>query len=376
MNLDKISLIFPIYKNAPYLEENIRKILEDDYPNNLKEIILTVDAPTEEFLNKLKEIKEKYKNNIKIILSRERRGKVSAINDAVKYSTGNILIFFDSDAIIDYINIKKAVEEINKYGTVEFYKEIIRKGWISKMMHIEYSLYFDVLSKILNREKFSFGLNGAAFGTKREIWEKVGGYTKVYVEDLDFALKVQEAGSKIYVSKSITIGIEPLKNLKSLIEQKKRWVFGVVETLLNHLEFLIRIFIEHPITSILIILLFWLPYIIWLYIYIFVPISFLYSYSIKLYETLTNNVSIIYLLILKPISVYNFLYSLYIVGIYILVTTLYVYIIITISKRKIYNPLYFFLFSIIYITLYEILLIYVLLYYVIFEKAPKMNWKV
>ena len=376
MNLPRISFIFPIYKESSYVEENIKKILDDPYPNNLKEIILTVDAPTEDFLNKLKEMKEKYKDNIKIIISKERRGKVSATNDAIKYSNGDILIFFDSDVIIEEINLEKVVKEIEEYGLVEFYKEIIGEGWIGKMMHIEYSAYFDVLSKIINRINKAIGLNGAGFGVKRKIWDEVGGYTRVYVEDLDFGLKVEEKGYKFYISKSIKLKIEPLRKFKQLVEQKKRWTFGAIEALINHLEYLVKFFINNPLETILIILLFEFPYIAWLYIYVFVPASFLYNISLQLYETLSNKVSVIYLFILKPISIYNFLYGLYLTVSYILITTFYVYFLISISKKKLYNPLYFFLFSIIYITLYDILFIYVFLYYVIFERAPRMNWKV
>ncbi|BFI73131.1 hypothetical protein YN1_1180 [Nanoarchaeota archaeon] len=376
MNLTKISFIFPIYKESKYVEENIKKILDDPYPNNLKEIILTVDVPKEDFLNKLKEIKEKYKENIKIVISKERRGKVSATNDAVKYSTGNVLIFLDSDVIIEYINLEKIVEEIYEYDLVEFYKEVIPKGWIGKMLHIEYSVYYDVALKILNKKHRTIVTNGAGFGVKREIWEKVNGYTRVYAEDVDFVFKAQENGSKYYMSKNIRIKIEPLEKFRSLIDQKKRWTFGALEVLVNHLNFVIKFAINEPLEVISIILLLWLPYIIWLYVYIFIPAAFLYNLSIQLYETLSTNVSIIYLLILKPISIYNFLYGLYLTLAYILITSIYIYLLISISKKRLYNPLYFFLFSIVYIPVYEIIFIYVFLYYVIFERAPRMNWKV
>jgi len=44
--------------------------------------------------------------------------------------------------------------------------------------------------------------------------------------------------------------------------------------------------------------------------------------------------------------------------------------------KVIYNFLPFILFSILYIPLYEIIIIYDIIYYGIFERAPKMNWKV
>jgi len=168
MDLPKISIIFPIYKKSKHLENNIKKILEDPYPNDLKEIIISIDSPEDDFLNKLMELKSKYKN-ITLVISKERRGKVSATNDAVKISSGEILFFFDSDVFIDYIDIKSIVNELKEYDIIEFYKEIIKKGWLGYLMFIEFSLYFDIIDPILNMTKKPLFLNGSGFATKKSM---------------------------------------------------------------------------------------------------------------------------------------------------------------------------------------------------------------
>jgi len=74
MDLPKISIIFPIYKKSKYLENNVQKILEDPYPNDLKEIIISIDSPEDDFLNKLMELKNKYKS-ITLVISKRKEGK-------------------------------------------------------------------------------------------------------------------------------------------------------------------------------------------------------------------------------------------------------------------------------------------------------------
>jgi len=375
MDLPKISIIFPIYKKSKYLQTNIEKILKDPYPNNLKEIIISIDSPEDYFLNKLMELKNKY-SNITLVISKDRRGKVSATNDAVRISSGEILFFFDSDTIINYINIKGIVEELKEYDIIEFYKEIIRKGWLGYLMFIEFSSYFDIIDPILNKTKKPLFLNGSGFATKKSVWNDVGGYSRVYVEDVDFAMKAGKKGYKYYMSKDIKLLIEPLKSLRQWIEQRKRWSFGLIEVILNHLDYMADFFIHNLLTSMLILLLLYLPYIIWTYIYIYLPVSFLYQIAINIYENLSKNISFIYLIILSPSSIFKLFYILYLPLLYTIITSAYIYLLISIKRRKLYNFPLFILFSILYIPLYEIIIIYDIIYYGIFEKAPKMNWKV
>ena len=375
MDLPKISIIFPIYKKSKYLQTNIEKILKDPYPNNLKEIIISIDSPEDYFLNKLMELKNKY-SNITLVISKDRRGKVSATNDAVRISSGEILFFFDSDTIINYINIKGIVEELKEYDIIEFYKEIIRKGWLGYLMFIEFSSYFDIIDPILNKTKKPLFLNGSGFATKKSVWNDVGGYSRVYVEDVDFAMKAGKKGYKYYMSKDIKLLIEPLKGLRQWIEQRKRWSFGLIEVILNHLDYMADFFIHNLLTSMLILLLLYLPYIIWTYIYIYLPVSFLYQIAINIYENLSKNISFIYLIILSPSSIFKVFYILYLPLLYTIITSAYIYLLISIKRRNLYNFPLFILFSILYIPLYEIIIIYDIIYYGIFEKAPKMNWKV
>jgi len=375
MDLPKISIIFPIYKKSKYLEINIQKILEDPYPNDLKEIIISIDSPEGDFLNKLIELKNKYKN-ITLVISKDRRGKVSATNDAVKISSGEILFFFDSDVIIDYINIKGIVEELKEYDIIEFYKEIIKKGWLGYLMFIEFSSYFDIIDPILNKTKKPLFLNGSGFATKRSVWNDVEGYSKVYVEDVDFAMKAGKKGYKYHMSKNVKLLIEPLKSLRQWIEQRKRWSFGLIEVILNHLDYMVDFLTHDLLTSILVLLILYLPYLVWTYIYIYLPVSFLYQIAINIYENLSKNISFIYLIILSPSSLFKVFYVIYLPLLYILITSAYIYLIISIKRRKLYNFLFFILFSILYIPLYEIIIIYDIIYYGIFERAPKMNWKV
>jgi cellulose synthase/poly-beta-1,6-N-acetylglucosamine synthase-like glycosyltransferase len=189
-------------------------------------------------------------------------------------------------------------------------------------------------------------------------------------------MKAGKKGYKYYMSTNVKLLIEPLTSLRKWIEQRKRWAFGLIEVILNHLDYMIDFFIHNLLTTILILLILYLPYLIWTYIYIYLPVSFLYQFATNIYKNLSSNISFIYLIILTPSSIFRVFYILYLTLLYTLLTSTYIYLLISIKRRKLYNFLPFILFSILYIPLYEIIIIYDIIYYGIFERAPKMNWKV
>jgi len=127
----------------------------------------------------------------------------------------------------------------------------------------------------------------------------------------------------------------------------------LIEVILNHLDYMVDFFIHNMLTSILILLILYLPYIIWTYIYIYLPASFLYQVAISIYENLSKNISFIYLIILNPSSIFKVFYILYLTLLYTIITSSYIYLLISIKRRKLYNFLPFILFSILYIPLYE-----------------------
>jgi len=57
-----------------------------------KEIFVTIDAPNEQFLEKIQHF-----NSVRFIINQERIGKANALNKSVKLSSGKVLLFLDAD---------------------------------------------------------------------------------------------------------------------------------------------------------------------------------------------------------------------------------------------------------------------------------------
>lgn len=237
-----ISVFVPVYKNDDLLEELLEGLTNNSYEQ--KEIFVIIDEPTEKSL----EIAKKYAKKVKFILNEQRKGKVDALNNAVKISKGEILVFLDSD--VKLVNPKKFLEtierEINEVDLLDVKKKIVRDSFISKMVNYEYvsSNFANYLySKLVKR---CFGINGAAFAIKREAFEEVEGFSKVISEDLDIAVKVLLKNKRFKYTKKVQVNTKAPSNWRSWLAQRKRWGIGTGLWLMNHWRNLIKYVAKYP----------------------------------------------------------------------------------------------------------------------------------
>ena len=89
-----ISIFIPVYKESNQLVSMLKELSSQ---NVTKEIFVTVDEPTEDFSEKIKQLGN---DNVKFIVNKERIGKANALNSAMKLSSGKVLLFLDSDVQI------------------------------------------------------------------------------------------------------------------------------------------------------------------------------------------------------------------------------------------------------------------------------------
>lgn len=91
MNFPRISIVIPSYNQGAYLEQAIRSVLEQDYPN--LELLVVDGASVDNSL----EILRKYENRLAWWVSEPDRGQSQAINKGFARATGEIITFLGSD---------------------------------------------------------------------------------------------------------------------------------------------------------------------------------------------------------------------------------------------------------------------------------------
>jgi len=89
--LPKISIVTPVYNNAPYVENCIKSILNQDYPQ--LEYIIIDGGSTDGTLQIIK----KYTDHLAYFVSEKDRGQTHALNKGFTRATGDIFAWLNAD---------------------------------------------------------------------------------------------------------------------------------------------------------------------------------------------------------------------------------------------------------------------------------------
>jgi glycosyltransferase involved in cell wall biosynthesis len=197
----KISVITPSYNQGQFIEETIKSVIEQNYPN--LEYIIIDGGSTDNSVSIIKKYAKKYPKIIRWV-SEKDRGQSDAINKGLRMSTGEILCYLNSDDCFTKKTLFKVAEFFRKNPHAEWltgdYKIVNDKG---KEMHSSIGLY----KKLWRKFPYKFTLlltnyiNQPSTFWKRKVYEKVGEFEVKYRYNMDFDywIRIFNAGFRLYV---------------------------------------------------------------------------------------------------------------------------------------------------------------------------------
>ncbi len=120
-----VTFVVVAYNEEGYIGKKIDNILSLDYPKDKLEIIIGSDGSTDrtnEILDTKSPRQQVTKSHVKyrVIISKERRGKVSLLNEIVPQAKGEIIVFSDARQMFDVSALRELVSNFadEKVGCV------------------------------------------------------------------------------------------------------------------------------------------------------------------------------------------------------------------------------------------------------------------
>ena len=106
----KVSIIIPTYNEAGIIGYKLDNSSRLTYPKDLLEIVIVDSNSTDDTVKIVQDFSEKEKNlNIKLLVEGERKGKSHALNNALEYCKGEIVIISDADCFWPSDILEKAL---------------------------------------------------------------------------------------------------------------------------------------------------------------------------------------------------------------------------------------------------------------------------
>ncbi len=219
---DRVSVVIPVYKEAKKLEDILSVLVEEETAFE-KEIVVEIDEPD----SKVYEIADKFKDQALFIFSKERRGKVDALNDALSRCGGDLIVFLDNDVTIKSEDFLQKIHDLMEgYDIGEIKKTSVKKGFLGRMIFYDY-LTFSVASYIFYRKlQRSAGINGAGFVLSRHAVKTLGGFKKTVLEDMDTGYRSFFHNLRFRFLHEVEVAVDPPSTWREWLNQRKRWVIG------------------------------------------------------------------------------------------------------------------------------------------------------
>lgn len=230
--LPSATVIVPCYNESRGIAETIESLLALDYPAELLRVIVVDDGSTDETLS----IARTYESDRVLVLHKENGGKHTAMNFGLAYVTTDLVGCLDADSAV----APGAMRAV----TAAFADAHV--GAVTPAIHVKQAHNFleyvqEAEYRISLFTRFMLAHLGSAFITpgpfsifRTAIVRDLGGWRYAHsTEDMEMALRIQEAGFLIGNVPGATVRTATPRTLRALIKQRTRWAYGGMRNLMD-----------------------------------------------------------------------------------------------------------------------------------------------
>lgn len=224
----KVSVIVPVYNTEKYLEKCLESIVNQTYKDI--EIIIINDGSTDNSSKIINKYVDKYSNIVYKEITNHGQGY--ARNLGIKLSSGDYIMFLDSD---DYVDVDIISKMINKIGTCDVVVCDIYKVIGNELVNFKnyYNYFKDNINLMLSHP------GPVAKLYKKEVIKNVSFLENVYYEDLSFTPVISLNVNKVcYINEYLYYYVIHANStmLKKEFNEKINSIFKVMDYLKDKLK--------------------------------------------------------------------------------------------------------------------------------------------
>lgn len=239
--LPTISVLIPAFNEEGVVCRAIDSIADNDYPEDLLQIIVVDDGSRDKTWQILTDLKASGKVKNLTIVHQENGGKASALNNGLKnFATGELVMCLDADSYLSPDALKKAAAHFADPSLVALAAniKIIDSGsLLSLIQKFEYIVCYQMkrAQTVLNMEYIIGGI-GSTF--RHSFLQQVNYYdTNTVTEDIDLTMKMLRQGNRqhrVAYGSDVTAYTESVISIPDLIKQRYRWKYGRCQAFLKN----------------------------------------------------------------------------------------------------------------------------------------------
>lgn len=226
-----VSFLVPAYNEGDTLKKTIKSLLDLDYPQDKKEIIIINDGSRDNTLKIARFLEDKY--DCINILDKENSGKANSLNEAIKIAKGELIAVVDADSYPNKSALMKMIGYFEEDKVAAVTSRVLVKnknGYLEKFQVLDYSI-IAWTRKLLDFVNSVYVTNGPLSIYKKSVVEKLGGFDpKNLTEDIEITWHILSEGYQTRMSYEAIVYTSVPTKLKGWINQRIRWNLGGIQT--------------------------------------------------------------------------------------------------------------------------------------------------
>ena len=238
VELPSVSLVLPVRNEAAFIGENLRSLLRQDYPSDLLEIIVA-DGMSDDGTAEI--VSEIGNENCRVrLIENAERIVPTGLNEAIRASTGEIVIRVDGHVIVADDFTRESVRALNEHPDAWAVGGPIvndAKSNCGRAIAIAMAHPAGVGNASHRNPVFEGYGEGTAFPAMyRWVFDRVGFYDEDLVrnQDDEFYFRIRQAGGKFFISRKIKYVYFVREKLGQLFRQYYQYSFWRIPVMLKH----------------------------------------------------------------------------------------------------------------------------------------------
>lgn len=229
-----VSVIIPAFNEAKVIEVSVRRVLESRQVQI--EVIVADDGSTDQTS---RIVASAFAQDSRVrLLTLTNGGKARALNRALTYAKGEIIVALDADTQFEPETIARLARWfVNpEIGAVAGNAMVgNRVNLVTRWQAVEYVTAQNLERRALARFDAITVVPGAVGAWRRTALDAVGGYpVDTLAEDQDLTIAIQRKGWRISYDVDAVAWTEAPESFSALSKQRFRWAFGTLQCLWKH----------------------------------------------------------------------------------------------------------------------------------------------
>ena len=238
--LPDYSVLVPLHREAGVVDDLVAALRRIDYPPEKLQILLVVEQHDLETQAAIRKAAMPAHMRMFIAPSGAPKTKPRAINAAMPFVTGELVVVYDAEDRPDPMQLCAAAATFRRAGPdvacLQARLAIDHAGdtWLTRLFTIEYAALFDVTKAGQARMGLPVPLGGTSNHFRAGVLRDLGCWDAWNVtEDADLGIRLAARGYRV-VDLNSTTGEEAPTHLRPWMHQRARWLKGWMQTVIAH----------------------------------------------------------------------------------------------------------------------------------------------